>query len=115
MWIVWLTFKCIAERDQHKGLVHLKIMCPDCGKIVQTRKLKYHILQKHTPDNEKPHQCQQCGKGFVERYVLDDHMNTHTGAKPHKCKYCPASFASNGTMRMHQKGHLGIKRKPKKS
>ena len=110
-----LTFKCIAERDQHKGLVHLKIMCPDCGKIVQTRKLKYHILQKHTPDNEKPHQCQQCGKGFVERYVLDDHMNTHTGAKPHKCKYCPASFASNGTMRMHQKGHLGIKRKPKKS
>ena len=109
------TFKSLAELYQHKGKVHFKTQCPNCGLMVSNNNLKYHILQKHTPDNEKPHQCHQCGKGFVQRYLFDDHMNIHTGDKPHKCKYCPASFASKGTMLMHQKGHLGIKRKPKKS
>ena len=110
------VFSCQQKVDGHKGLVHFKEPCPHCGLILPKKKFSYHILQFHTPDNEKPEHlvCKICKKGFAAKIRLDDHMNTHTGAKPYKCKYCPASFASKGTMLMHQRGHLGIKRKPKK-
>ena len=52
--------------------------------------MKYHVLQKHTDNSEKPWQCQTCGKGFVHENKLKEHINVHTSAKPFKCRYCPS-------------------------
>ena len=85
-----------------------------CGKMVKKTKILYHMKQKHTSNEDKPHKCEVCGKGFVQKRFRDEHINVHTGAKPFKCKYCSsAAYASYGTLRMHERSHLGIKRKPK--
>ena len=55
-----------------------------------------------------------CGKIFKAGFVLQDHMNIHTGQKPHICQYCKQGFASKANKYAHVKAaHLGIKRRSK--
>ena len=109
-------FPTQQKLNGHMRNIHIKTPCPHCGVLVTKKTLHRHILQKHTANHEKPYQCQEkdCGKGFLTKTALDEHMNVHTGEKPFKCKYCPAAYGSFGTKAMHERGHLGIKRKPKK-
>ena len=89
----------------------METQCIQCGKMFSgTKTLDNHIKSVHTANEDKPHICQTCGKGFNYKNTLADHYNVHTGAKPYECKYCPSAFASQGTHAMHQKSHLGIKR-----
>lgn len=92
---------------------HLQKQCSVCGVMVTKKHIKYHMMQNHTKDKDKPYQCKICSKGFAAKQPFIDHQNIHTGEKPYKCKYCSAGFASGGTKAMHQKSHLGIKRKQK--
>ena len=114
-----LTFRCNqcenvynsqAKLKEHIRYKHVLIPCSVCGDMIKKIHMKYHVLQKHTDNSEKPWQCQTCGKGFVHENKLKEHINVHTGAKPFKCKFCPSAFASLGTKATHEKSHLGIKR-----
>ena len=72
------------------------------------------IHSKHTPNDEKKHKCDVCGKGFSDKSQLNDHKNIHTGEKPYKCKYCSYCSSSKGTWAMHQRSHFGQGRNYKK-
>ncbi|CAL4138649.1 unnamed protein product, partial [Meganyctiphanes norvegica] len=37
---------------------------------------------------ERPHQCSQCGKGFLKHLNLKIHMKTHIGERPYQCSQC---------------------------
>ena len=110
------VFPSVSELRMHKRSrdtpchKHYMIFCDLCGKQLTYDKRIYHMLMAHTKSEDRPFKCTTCGKGFVDKYHLKDHVNIHTGEKPYKCKYCPSAFASKGTHAMHQKGHLGIKR-----
>ena len=95
----------------HTDNVHEKIPCADCGKLIGAPKMWSHIQSQHTPNEDKKHKCEVCGKGFCEKERLKDHKNIHTGEKPYKCKFCSDCFASRGTHAMHERGHLGCGRK----
>ena len=95
----------------HNDNVHKKVPCADCGKLIGAAKMWSHIQSQHTPNEDKKHKCEVCGKGFSEKDRLKDHKNIHTGEKPYKCKFCPACFASKGTHAMHERSHLGRGRK----
>merc|ERR1712079_567590 len=63
-----------------------KTPCPECG--VKVRKLNDHMKQVHTPDDQQPHQCQDCGKGFIDKLNLKNHrMNVHLKLRPYNCRY----------------------------
>jgi len=36
-------------------------------------------------------------------FVLQFHINQHTGARPYQCPYCPKAFASSGNCFSHRK------------
>ena len=75
-------------------------ICKTC-KMVYNRKdkLKRHIEIVHL--KKKPHICLQCDKSFTTKYILETHMQYHTGEKPHACLKCPRRFLRKRSLRLH--------------
>ena len=105
------VFRSTMLLKGHINKVHNKVSCTMCGGMVSKGKLSFHMHQKHTPISDRKHKCEICGKGFIDKTRLSDHINVHTGEKPHKCKFCNKGFASNGTKAGHERSHMGLKRK----
>ena len=102
----------LLSLKQHIKLVHEKIPCVECGKLIgQGRAMKAHIASAHTPNDQKKYKCEICIKGFSRPQDLKDHINIHTGEKPYKCKFCSACFASVGNHAAHIRSHLGTNRR----
>ena len=88
------------------------------GSLLNHLKKKHNVFletQQRSNDPER-FRCTVpgCGKIFKAGFVLQDHMNIHTGQKPHICQYCKQGFASKANKYAHVKAtHLGIKRRSK--
>jgi len=101
---------CLSSLQEHIKRVHEKVPCPQCGEMFAITLMKRHTESKHTPNNQKKHQCEICGKGFAAKQNFEDHKNIHTGEKPYKCKQCTTSFASKANLLMHERSHRGYRR-----
>ena len=97
------TFIAVMELKRHMVSHEDKTSCPECG--LKVRHLKLHIEQVHTPDDQKPFQCQDCGKGFVEKRVLEHHrMNVHLKLRPYNCRYgCDIAYNDTSNRNQHEK------------
>ena len=84
-----------------------KTPCPECG--VKVRHLDFHMKQVHTPDDQQPHQCQDCGKGFYEIRHLEKHrMNVHLKLRPYNCRYgCDIAYNDTSNRNQHEKRQHG--------
>ena len=59
------TFKTNADLREHQKKVHVALQypCPQCDKSFKSAKnQRLHILSIHTPETEKPFQCNFCTK-----------------------------------------------------
>lgn len=90
--------------------------CPICLKTF-TRKslLAQHHTKQHDLDddlklqNDKPHKCPMCPKGFQQPGTLRDHIRTHSGEAPFLCSQCGKSFNNGSNLRQHVQRHTGVK------
>ncbi|XP_023164272.2 zinc finger protein 93-like [Drosophila hydei] len=58
----------------------------------------------YNPRN-RPKTCAYCGRIFRRRYLLDTHLNIHTGSKPHQCDMCGKQFRAVSTLTRHLRTH----------
>ena len=81
--------------------------CPECGILV--RNLKDHVQRSHTIDELKKHQCQDCGKGFINKDALNKHrMNVHLRLRPFKCRYgCEFGYNDPANRNSHERKKHG--------
>ena len=88
----------------HKRRFHKeKQTCSHCGVVV--KKMKEHMLTKHTNNDEKRFICQECGKGFITKYKLQCHVNIHSDQKPFVCRLssnCGKAYADAGNRLKHE-------------
>ncbi|KAJ8253084.1 hypothetical protein GJAV_G00208930 [Gymnothorax javanicus] len=110
-----------------------KYLCPECGyKCKWVNQLKYHMT-KHT--GVKPYACQECdyrtnradvlrihretrhsearsficeecGKGFKTRFLLNTHQRKHSEARPYVCRICRRDFRWPAGLRHHYLTHI---------
>ena len=59
---------------------------------------------------DRPHICQRCGKGFIQKVHLRTHELKHTGERPYLCIDCGNSFLTSSSLKEHVKLHSGIKK-----
>ena len=92
---------------EHEARVHTGLLqhaCKLCdGKFANYTTLMRHNISQHGA--EKPLSCEQCGKGFISRPELRNHMRTHSGERPYDCEKCGHHFASPSGLRAHKVKH----------
>uniref|UniRef100_A0AAY5F028 C2H2-type domain-containing protein n=1 Tax=Electrophorus electricus TaxID=8005 RepID=A0AAY5F028_ELEEL len=86
------------------------IECEVCGRSIRCRFTHLPYLKRHLLRHagKKMHMCDQCGKGFIQKYHLERHLLLHTGKTPYTCDECGATFTRTDYLRMHMRNtHLG--------
>ena len=93
--------------DSHKRKVHSASACIICGVVIKN--MKIHMQEMHIDDSEKRYQCQDCGKGFMDKQRLTDHrMNMHIKSQPHKCRYgCENRYNDKSNRNAHERRRHG--------
>ena len=61
----------------------LIIVCKVCNKESSKFQANWrtHFLSVHVSNDEKPHKCKICSKGFIKPYLLAKHMKVHEDSK----------------------------------
>ncbi|XP_062549059.1 zinc finger protein 184-like [Armigeres subalbatus] len=91
----------------------------NCGKIAQYQCTKcdkafmslggFHNHQQ-VHNSKRSHVCNICGRGFLRKGILKDHMNSvHANTRFFKCMLCSKSFASRNIFQAHQLTHTKTK------
>ena len=79
------------------------MQCKDCGGFFKN--LLKHMRTIHTSESDKKYQCDQCGKGFVDKTRLREHtISVHTSERPFACRFvCGYACSSAGNRTKHEK------------
>jgi uncharacterized Zn-finger protein len=51
--------------------------------------------------------CRSCGKYFMSRQQLNQHMLVHTDVRKYKCSYCDRTFKQPSHLHQHHRIHTG--------
>ena len=101
-----------------------KFYCEDCKNQYSSKTslnrqvILFHgtnsLLKKNKKESSHGDQklgsvCKQCGKSFILRWVLRQHMITHKGEKPYNCEQCFKSFNQKTNLKTHMVVHTGVR------
>ncbi|KAF3424218.1 hypothetical protein E2986_01688 [Frieseomelitta varia] len=82
--------------------------CKACDfATVTVSNVRCHIRKCHL--KLRPFECHLCEKRYVTAILLEEHINTHTGARPYKCELCDFAGSSRQTLSYHRATHKLLK------
>ncbi|XP_077439740.1 uncharacterized protein LOC144062328 [Vanacampus margaritifer] len=81
--------------------------CSECGKTFVNKSVLKNHMVTHT--GEKPFACSVCNKRFSLKHHVNRHMRIHTGEHPNSCSVCGKGFRDKFGLRSHMSKHTGQK------
>jgi len=82
--------------------------CPVCGKEFMSKWKLGNHVKGHM--DTKSHICDECGKDFLHDFTLVEHIEVvHQGKRPYTCTRCEKTFSRAGNLRAHKLIHTGVR------
>ncbi|XP_056424587.1 zinc finger protein OZF-like [Hyla sarda] len=81
--------------------------CSECGKSFIRKQNLVDHVRSHL--GEKPFPCSDCGKCFGRKSVLFKHLRIHRGKRPYSCPECGKSFSKKTNVMKHLRTHTSAK------
>ncbi|XP_043273819.1 zinc finger protein 39-like isoform X1 [Venturia canescens] len=82
--------------------------CNACDfSTVTVSNIRCHVRKSHL--KIKPFACEICEKRYVTSFLLEEHLNTHTGLRPYACDVCEFTSASRQVLSYHKTTHKPVK------
>ena len=107
------------DNQKHHNAVHKpNLVCELCGNNFKTKStLRCHVINVHTPEDQRPYKCDFCPKGFLNsRYLLTHVERDHKGNRAFTCRAigCDRTFTLPEVRKRHEKRDhkLNINLKP---
>ncbi|XP_065206127.1 zinc finger protein 62 homolog [Planococcus citri] len=101
-----LEFKKEHFYKKHKLKHNSNFTCPVCSvNFAEGTSLKEHVESQHP--EMKPFKCDQCGKKFKNKPLLNCHLIIHTGEKRYQCPHCSLKFLKKKYLSTHILVHTG--------
>ena len=92
--------------SDHTKKQNYKFACKICEQAIHSRgALTKHLFTQHKINQSKtePVACGLCGKEFLYRSNLSEHMATHGGDKTYTCQRCSRKFADPRSLKKHER------------
>ena len=112
------TYGTDDNQKHHNAMHKPKLVCELCGKDFKTKStLRCHVINVHTPEDQRPYKCSFCPKGFLNsRYLLTHVERDHKGNRAFKCRAigCDRTFTLPEVRKRHEKRdhNININLKP---
>lgn len=111
---LWCPNRAVVEahRKQHRSQEDVEAYrkgakkgfpCISCDKVFKNKHAcRRHVKMVHQGVSCYKHYCEYCGKGFLTKGHMRDHIALHhLGIKRYKCEYCDQQFVCGPTLRRH--------------
>lgn len=99
--------KMNSTKEENITKSKTKISCDYCGKNFMFKSRLMQHLATHS--SERPFTCSRCPKAFSRKDSLMAHEITHTNVKPYKCDRCVAHFTRRHSLKKHYYVHTNEK------
>ncbi|XP_065088188.1 zinc finger protein 14-like [Ochlerotatus camptorhynchus] len=107
--VQYVSKSTLLQHERSKCGKVAQYQCTQCDKtFVSLGGLRNH---QEVHSQKRSHVCDTCGRGFLRKGILKDHINTvHSKVRLFQCSLCPKSFTSRNVFQSHQMTHT--KEKP---
>ena len=96
------TFKIKSYYENHLKKGRCKLICQVCGKEFTGRKVRWSFdIHMRYHNKQRDYKCTICGKMFIEKYKMLDHVKFHTNPKPKICEKCGKRFPTTTSLNLH--------------